>query len=141
MAASVFQSSAPPNPDIPEVVKTSGYDGKKDTDVSTSDIEMQHKAKLEVCNLRSLCSLSICSSSSPHHLLPLFLLLFMAVFCSALIYLPYLLFFSTQDIKSKQSDRTKFGLRVSDGIGRLQVEASFLCDVYAFTVGIYFPLI
>ncbi|XVF47966.1 hypothetical protein PTKIN_Ptkin03bG0152300 [Pterospermum kingtungense] len=47
VAASVFQSYAPPNPDIPKEVNTSGYEGNQDTDVSTSDIEMQRKAKLE----------------------------------------------------------------------------------------------
>ncbi|XVF34490.1 hypothetical protein REPUB_Repub18cG0063100 [Reevesia pubescens] len=47
VAAVVFQSSTPSNPDIPEEVNTSCYDGNQGTDVSTSDIEMQHKAKFE----------------------------------------------------------------------------------------------
>ncbi|XVE98476.1 hypothetical protein REPUB_Repub03eG0109700 [Reevesia pubescens] len=47
VAASVFQSSTPSNPDIQAEVNTSGYECNLDTDVSTSDIEMQHKAKFE----------------------------------------------------------------------------------------------
>ena len=73
VAASVFQSSTPSNPDIPAEVNASGYEGNQDTDVSTSDIEMQHKAKFEVCNLRSLHSLSVSSLSSPPSPLPSFI--------------------------------------------------------------------
>ncbi|KAK6236088.1 PB1 domain - like 10 [Theobroma cacao] len=47
VAASVFQSSTPSNPDIPAEVNVAGYEANQDTDVSTSNIEMQHKAKLE----------------------------------------------------------------------------------------------
>ncbi|XVE71572.1 hypothetical protein DITRI_Ditri10aG0162000 [Diplodiscus trichospermus] len=72
VATSVFQSSTPLNADIPTEVNASGYEGNQDTDVSTGDIEMQHKAKFE-------------------------------------------------EIKTKQPDRTNFGFRVSDGIGRLQI--------------------
>ncbi|XWS73027.1 hypothetical protein CRYUN_Cryun02cG0090700 [Craigia yunnanensis] len=72
VATSVFQLSTPSNPDIPAEVNASGYEGNQDTDVSTSDIERQHKAKFE-------------------------------------------------EIKTKQPDRTNFGFRVSDGIGRLQI--------------------
>ncbi|XWS70790.1 hypothetical protein CRYUN_Cryun03dG0079200 [Craigia yunnanensis] len=66
------QSSSPSNSDIPAEVNASGYEGNQDPDVSTSDTEMQHKAKLE-------------------------------------------------EIKTKQPDRTNFGFRASDGIGRLQI--------------------
>ena len=48
VAASVFQSSTPSDPDISTQVDVSGYEDNQDTDVSTSDIEMQHKAKFEV---------------------------------------------------------------------------------------------
>ncbi|OMO52255.1 Phox/Bem1p [Corchorus capsularis] len=71
VAASVFQSSTASNADTPAQLDT-GFEANQDTDVSTSDIEMQHKAKLE-------------------------------------------------EIKTKQPDRTNFGIRVSDGIGRLQI--------------------
>ncbi|XP_022755253.1 uncharacterized protein LOC111303337 isoform X2 [Durio zibethinus] len=47
VAASIFESSTPSNPDIPAEINASGYEGNQDTDVSTSDIEMQHKAQFE----------------------------------------------------------------------------------------------
>lgn len=53
-----------------------------------------------------------------------------------------MLFLLTQEIKTKQPDRTNFGFRVSDGIaGRLQVEALFLRDICDFTINLYCPLI
>ncbi|KAK8481339.1 hypothetical protein V6N13_144675 [Hibiscus sabdariffa] len=47
VAASVFQSSTPSNPDIPAAPDDSGFEGNQETDVSTRNIEMQHKAKFE----------------------------------------------------------------------------------------------
>ncbi|XWS27131.1 hypothetical protein CRYUN_Cryun26dG0089700 [Craigia yunnanensis] len=47
VAASVFQSSTPSDPDISMQVDVSGYEDNQDTHVSTSNIEMQHKAKFE----------------------------------------------------------------------------------------------
>ncbi|KAK8550156.1 hypothetical protein V6N12_038884 [Hibiscus sabdariffa] len=47
VAASVFQSSTPSNPDIPAATNESGFEGNQETDVSTRNIEMQHKAKFE----------------------------------------------------------------------------------------------
>ncbi|XP_039024140.1 uncharacterized protein LOC120156940 [Hibiscus syriacus] len=47
VAASVFQSSTPSNPDIPAATDKSGFKGDQETNVSTRNIEMQHKAKFE----------------------------------------------------------------------------------------------
>ncbi|KAK8568811.1 hypothetical protein V6N12_007351 [Hibiscus sabdariffa] len=47
VAASVFQSSTPSNPDIPATTNESGFEGNQETNVSTRNIEMQHKAKFE----------------------------------------------------------------------------------------------
>ncbi|KAE8665340.1 Kinase superfamily protein with octicosapeptide/Phox/Bem1p domain [Hibiscus syriacus] len=47
VAASVFQSSTPSNPDIPAATDETGFEGNQETDVSTRNIEMQHKAKFE----------------------------------------------------------------------------------------------
>ncbi|XP_022749580.1 uncharacterized protein LOC111299005 isoform X2 [Durio zibethinus] len=52
VAASVFQSSASSNPDLSTQVNVSGYEVNQDTDVSTSDIEMQHKAKVEEIKMK-----------------------------------------------------------------------------------------
>ncbi|XP_022729247.1 uncharacterized protein LOC111284678 isoform X2 [Durio zibethinus] len=72
VAASVFQSSTPFSPDIPVEINAYGYEGNQETDISTSDIEMQHKAKFE-------------------------------------------------EVETNQPDIKKFGFRVSDGIGCLQI--------------------
>ncbi|KAE8664203.1 homeobox protein knotted-1-like LET12-like isoform X1 [Hibiscus syriacus] len=47
VAASVFQSSTASNTDIPETTDKSGFEGNQETDVSTRNIEIQHKAKFE----------------------------------------------------------------------------------------------
>ncbi|XVE63593.1 hypothetical protein DITRI_Ditri07aG0032300 [Diplodiscus trichospermus] len=52
VAATVFQPSTPSNPSILAEVNVSGYEGIRDRDVSTSDIEMQHKAKFEEIKIK-----------------------------------------------------------------------------------------
>ncbi|PPR92935.1 hypothetical protein GOBAR_AA27728 [Gossypium barbadense] len=49
VAASVFQSSTPSTPDIPAATDASGFEGNQEIDGSTRNMEMQHKAKFEVC--------------------------------------------------------------------------------------------
>ncbi|GMI65672.1 hypothetical protein like AT3G46920 [Hibiscus trionum] len=48
VAASVFQSSIPSNRDISAATDESGFEGNQETDVSTRNIEMQHKVKVVV---------------------------------------------------------------------------------------------
>lgn len=62
VAASVFQSSTPSTPDIPAATDASGFEGNQEIDCSTRNIEMQHKAKFEVC----ISSFSICMPIVPH---------------------------------------------------------------------------
>ena len=71
VAASVFQPSSRSNSDISTEINASGYEGNKDIDVLPSDIKMQHKAKLEVWNIRYVCSPSVCSLSSVICICPL----------------------------------------------------------------------
>lgn len=115
VAASVFQSSSPSNPDILDNNESAYESNQDEGQISTSS--MQHNVEvvylgIHLC-LRMCISISLRFLSHAH----------MLIYISCFLQLHFFNFcFLFQDVKTKYPDKANLGFPISDGIGRLQVK-------------------